>query len=186
MSRPGIEHGGKHHFVLERGTGWSLDRLQSLQRVGYDAAADDYVISVCHSAPILANCKMNRVRRLPQSPVILCVPCGCEVLETLYHRGHRGTRGKTYAQNDTVPVAPESVQRRVQSSRTGLEFYVALLAVGCGLAIPQARAAVHTFLAIEGGHFVFTASNRLSSAHLDAPLGFTGAAEVGTAQDHVI
>src|SRR5208337_3669562 len=52
MSRPGIQYGGQHHFVLERGARWGLDRFQSLQRVGHDAAADYYMISVCHSSPV--------------------------------------------------------------------------------------------------------------------------------------
>ena len=51
MCRPRIQDGRKHHFVLQRGSGWGRDRLQRLQGIWDNAPAHYDLISVCHSSP---------------------------------------------------------------------------------------------------------------------------------------
>ena len=40
VAGPGVEHGGEHHFIFQRGAGGACDGLQRLQGVGNHAPAD--------------------------------------------------------------------------------------------------------------------------------------------------
>ena len=53
VAGPGVEDGGQHHFVLQGRAGRAGDRLQRLQRVGHDAAADDNLICGAHAEQIV-------------------------------------------------------------------------------------------------------------------------------------
>ena len=63
-----------------------------------------------------------------------------------------------------------SILRRVQTARAGAEGDVHVLGIfRIGLrTVPQARAAVDTFLAVECRHAGFAGVNRLAAAGLDA------------------
>src|SRR5208337_1616837 len=74
----------------------------------------------------------------------------------------------------------------MQSTGAGAEIDISRLSLCADAAIPQACAAVNALLAIERGHTVFTASNRLAGTHLYAKFGFAFAAQFAANENHVI
>ena len=78
------------------------------------------------------------------------------------------------------------ILRGVKTARTGAELNVGTI-IGMGVsAIPQTRATMNAFLALERGNAVGALSNGLSGAHGDAGFFSAHGAEFQVAEDDVI
>ena len=53
VAGPGIQNRRQHHLVFQRRTGRTSHRLQSLERVRYNAAADDNLIRDVHATEMI-------------------------------------------------------------------------------------------------------------------------------------
>ena len=73
----------------------------------------------------------------------------------------------------------------MQTSGSGAEIDVSLFPV-LGAAIPQARAAKHACLSIEGGHAAFASRDGLATTHFHAQFGFAALAVFGMKEHHVV
>ena len=58
VARPRVEDGGEHHFILQRRAGRAGYRLQGLERVGHNGAADDNLICSAHAAQIIRSSRV--------------------------------------------------------------------------------------------------------------------------------
>ena len=53
VAGPRVEDGGQHHFIFQRGPARAGDRLQGLERVRDDAAADDNLVCNAHAGRMI-------------------------------------------------------------------------------------------------------------------------------------